>query len=45
MIEEIWNLVDVLFDSIREYAMKKRKEYYQFILTIQNIWYKILVVL
>lgn len=38
-------LVDVLFDSICEYAMKKRKEYYQFILTIQNIWYKILVVL
>ena len=38
-------LVDVLYDNIYEYAMKKCKEYYQFVLTIQNIWYKILVVL
>lgn len=38
-------LVNVLFDSICEYAMKKGTEYYQFILAIQGIWYKILVVM
>lgn len=38
-------LADVLYDGIYKYAMKKREEYYQFVLTIQNIWYKILIVL
>ena len=38
-------LVNVLLDSIREYAMRKGTRYYQFIVAIQGIWYKILVVL
>lgn len=38
-------LVNVLLDSIREYAMRKGSRYYQFILTVKGIWYKILIVL
>lgn len=38
-------LIDVLFDSIYEYAMKKCKEYYQFVLSIHDMWYKVLVIL
>lgn len=38
-------LADVLFDSIREYAVKKCSRYYQYVVPIKDIWYKILVVL
>ena len=38
-------LVNVLLDSICEYAMRKGSRYYQFILSIKGIWYKVLIVL
>lgn len=37
-------IMDVLIDSVCKYAMKKNKRYYQFILAIHGIWYKIVVV-
>lgn len=37
--------VDVLFDNIYEYAVKKCSDVYQYVLSVCGIWYKILIVL
>lgn len=37
--------VDVLFDNIYEYAVKKCSDAYQYVLSVCGIWYKILIVL
>lgn len=37
-------IMNVPIDSVCKYAMKKCQRYYQFILAIHGVWYKILVV-
>ena len=36
-------IMDVLIDNVCKYAMRKNKRYYQFILAIHGIWYKIVI--
>ena len=38
-------IMNVPIENVCKYAMKKSKKYYQFILAIHGIWYKILVVM
>lgn len=38
-------LVDVPLDSIYEYAVKKTKECYQYVVPVMGVWYNVVVVL
>lgn len=38
-------LVDVPLDGICEFAVKKCEKYYQYVVSICNVWYKVIVIL